>query len=140
MCVSVALLASSCADLVRLQLAKYTAAGTKGERIKSVAVVGGQDIEEQGFKLRKGVEIVIGTPGRLMETIESRYLVLNQASYVVLDEADRMIDMGFEPQVIAVLDHMGGLLKSENEEEAEQQIELANQVETASCLFEAAAH
>ena len=64
-----------------------------------VSVVGGQNIEEQGFKLRKGCEIVIATPGRLLDCLEKAYAVLNQCNYVVLDEADRMIDMGFEPQV-----------------------------------------
>ena len=49
------------------------------------------------------MEIVIGTPGRLIDTIESRFLVLHQCRYVVLDEADRMIDLGFEPQVRACL-------------------------------------
>jgi ATP-dependent RNA helicase DDX23/PRP28 len=69
------------------------------------------------------VHIVIGTPGRLIDCIENNYLVLNQCNYVVLDEADRMIDMGFEPQVVGVLDAMGGLLKSEDEEQAEQQLQ-----------------
>lgn len=62
-------------------------------------MVGGQDIEAQAFTLRKGVEIIIGTPGRLNDCVEKHYLVLNQCNYVVLDEADRMIDMGFEDQV-----------------------------------------
>jgi ATP-dependent RNA helicase DDX23/PRP28 len=75
-----------------IKLAKYTS-------LQTVAVVGGQSIEEQGFILRRGVEIVIGTPGRMVDCIESNYLVLNQCYYVVLDEADRMVDMGFEPQV-----------------------------------------
>jgi len=66
---------------------------------RMVSVVGGQNIEEQGFKLRKGCEIVIATPGRLLDCLEKAYAVLNQCNYVVLDEADRMIDMGFEPQV-----------------------------------------
>jgi len=66
-----------------------------------VSVVGGQDISEQAFKLRKGCEIVIATPGRLIDCVEQSYAVLNQCNYVVLDEADRMIDMGFEPQVLA---------------------------------------
>lgn len=61
--------------------------------------MGGQDIEKQGSVLRQGSEIVIATPGRLLDCIEKRYAVLNQCNYVVLDEADRMIDMGFEPQV-----------------------------------------
>uniref|UniRef100_A0A803PT48 RNA helicase n=1 Tax=Cannabis sativa TaxID=3483 RepID=A0A803PT48_CANSA len=67
--------------------------------IKVVSIVGGQSIEEQGFKIRQGCEVVIATPGRLIDCLERRYAVLNQCNYVVLDEADRMIDMGFEPQV-----------------------------------------
>ena len=92
-------------------LAHYT-----GFRV--VSVVGGQSIEEQGFALRKGCEIVVATPGRLVDCIERRYAVLNQCNYVVLDEADRMIDMGFEPQVMKVLDAMpSSNLKPENEDE-----------------------
>ncbi len=52
-----------------------------------------------GYQLRRGVEIVIGTPGRMVDCLENNYMVLNQCNYVVLDEADRMVDMGFEPQV-----------------------------------------
>ena len=70
-------------------------------------VVGGQSIEDQGFKLRRGVEILVGTPGRIIDVIERRYTVLGQCNYIVLDEADRMIDMGFEPQVIEVMEAMG---------------------------------
>ena len=70
-------------------------------------VVGGQSIEDQGFKLRRGVEILVGTPGRIIDVIERRYTVLGQCNYIVLDEADRMIDMGFEPQVIQVMEAMG---------------------------------
>ena len=70
------------------------------------SVVGGQDIEQQGFKLRRGCEIVIGTPGRVIDVLERRYTVLQQCNYIVLDEADRMIDMGFEPQVNAVMENM----------------------------------
>jgi ATP-dependent RNA helicase DDX23/PRP28 len=76
-----------------IKLAKYTP-------FRTICVVGGQSIEDQGFKLRKGVEVVIGTPGRMVDCLQSNYMVLNQCNYVVLDEADRMIDMGFEPQVI----------------------------------------
>jgi hypothetical protein len=63
-------------------------------------------IEDQGFLLRRGCEIVIGTPGRIIDVIERRYTVLQQCNYIVLDEADRMIDMGFEPQVISVMESM----------------------------------
>lgn len=74
--------------------------------IRTVVVVGGLSREEQGFRLRLGCEIVIATPGRLIDVLENRYLVLNQCTYIVLDEADRMIDMGFEPDVQKILEFM----------------------------------
>jgi ATP-dependent RNA helicase DDX23/PRP28 len=98
-----------------MKLASYT-------KFQSICIVGGQSIEEQGLKLIKGVEILIGTPGRIIDCMEHNYLVLNQCAYVVLDEADRMVDMGFDDQVIRILDQMGGLLKSEDENIAEQQL------------------
>lgn len=58
---------------------------------RTVVVVGGLSREDQGFRLRMGCEIVIATPGRLIDVLENRYLVLNQCTYIVLDEADRMI-------------------------------------------------
>lgn len=83
-----------------------------------VGVVGGKSIEEQGFALRKGCEIVVATPGRLLDCIKRQYAVLNQCNYVVLDEADRMIDMGFEPEVMGILDAMpSSNLKPDNEED-----------------------
>ncbi|RHY33590.1 hypothetical protein DYB32_001529 [Aphanomyces invadans] len=94
--------------------------------VKTLSVVGGQNIEDQGFKLREGIDILIGTPGRLMDCMDSHYLVLNQCNYVVLDEADRMIEEGFEDQVTGILDSMGGLLKSENEAELEAQLNAAD--------------
>lgn len=73
---------------------------------RTVVVVGGLSREDQGFKLRMGCEIVIATPGRLIDVLENRYLVLSQCTYIVLDEADRMIDMGFEPDVQKILEYM----------------------------------
>jgi len=74
--------------------------------IRTVNIIGGLSREEQGFQLRLGCEIVIATPGRLIDVLENRYLVLSQCSYVVLDEADRMIDMGFEPDVQRILEFL----------------------------------
>jgi ATP-dependent RNA helicase DDX23/PRP28 len=91
------------------------------ETIKTCPIVGGQNMQHQAQELRSGVHIVVGTPGRINECIDMAYLVLNQCCYIVLDEADRMIDMGFAPQMESILDAMGGLLKSENEKEAYQQ-------------------
>jgi ATP-dependent RNA helicase DDX23/PRP28 len=69
-----------------------------------VSLVGGHAIEEQSFALRDGAEIIIATPGRLVDCIERRVLVLGQCCYVIMDEADRMIDLGFEEPVNKILD------------------------------------
>jgi ATP-dependent RNA helicase DDX23/PRP28 len=69
-----------------------------------VSIVGGHSLEEQAYNLRNGAEIVIATPGRLVDCIERRMLVLGQCCYVIMDEADRMIDLGFEESVNKILD------------------------------------
>ena len=89
--------------------------------VTCVGIVGGQPISQQAQRLRQGVHIVVGTPGRLNDCIDMAYMVLNQCCYVVLDEADRMVDMGFAPQISSILDAMGGALKSSLEQEAYQQ-------------------
>ncbi|KAL4222559.1 DEAD (Asp-Glu-Ala-Asp) box polypeptide 23 [Mactra antiquata] len=88
------------------QIEEETIKFGKAIGIRTVAVIGGISREEQGFKLRQGCEIVIATPGRLIDVLENRYLVLSQCTYVVLDEADRMIDMGFEPDVQRILEYL----------------------------------
>ncbi|VAH11201.1 unnamed protein product [Triticum turgidum subsp. durum] len=91
--------------------------------IRVVSIVGGKSdgqstIQKQASMLERGCEVIVATPGRLLDCLESRYAVLNRCSYVVLDEADRMIDMGFEPQVVGVLDAMpSSHLKPENADE-----------------------
>lgn len=69
----------------------------------------------------------MATPGRLLDCLESRYVVFNQCCYLVLDEADTMIDMGFEPQVEAVLDNMVSGTKSIVESECIEQEKLAHE-------------
>ncbi|KAF6992189.1 hypothetical protein CFC21_009208 [Triticum aestivum] len=91
--------------------------------IRVVSIVGGKSdgqstIQKQASMLERGCEVIVATPGRLLDCLESRYAVLNRCSYVVLDEVDRMIDMGFEPQVVGVLDAMpSSHLKPENADE-----------------------
>ncbi|KAK7908103.1 mRNA splicing protein prp28 [Apiospora marii] len=68
-----------------------------------VSLVGGHALEEQAFALRNGAEIIVATPGRLLDCIERHLLVFSQCCYVVMDEADRMIDMGFEEPVNKIL-------------------------------------
>ena len=71
-----------------------------------VSIVGGHSIEEQAFNLRDGAEIIIATPGRLVDCLSRHLLVLSQCCYVVMDEADRMIDLGFEEPVNRILEAM----------------------------------
>ncbi|XP_050419170.1 probable ATP-dependent RNA helicase DDX23 [Patella vulgata] len=87
--------------------------------IRTVSIIGGISREEQGFKLRQGCEIVIATPGRLIDVLENRYLVLGQCTYIVMDEADRMIDMGFEPDVRKILEYLPVTNEKPDTEEAE---------------------
>ncbi len=54
------------------------------------------------------MEIVIATPGRLIDMLESRITNLRRVTYLVLDEADRMLDMGFEPQIRKIIGQVGG--------------------------------
>eukprot|EP00057_Strongylocentrotus_purpuratus_P014069 XP_011668543.1 PREDICTED: probable ATP-dependent RNA helicase DDX23 [Strongylocentrotus purpuratus] len=92
--------------------------------IRTVTIIGGISREDQGFKLRLGCEIVIATPGRLIDVLENRYLVLCQCTYVVLDEADRMIDMGFEPDVQKILEYLPVTNQKPDSEEAEDSAKL----------------
>jgi len=70
---------------------------------RMVSIVGGRDAEQQAFTLRQGVECAFATPGRLCDSLDKRHTVLNQCSYVVIDEADKMVDLGFEDYVRRVL-------------------------------------
>jgi superfamily II DNA/RNA helicase len=69
------------------------------------AIYGGADIDKQIRKLRKGVDFVIATPGRMIDLIERGEVTVEAVSHIVIDEADRMADMGFMPQVEWVLRH-----------------------------------
>ncbi|XP_074658573.1 putative ATP-dependent RNA helicase DDX23 [Tubulanus polymorphus] len=92
--------------------------------VRTVAIIGGISREEQGFKLRQGCEIVIATPGRLIDVLENRYLVLGRCTYVVMDEADRMIDMGFEPDVQKILEHLPVTNQKPDTEDAEDDLKM----------------
>ncbi|KAJ3812365.1 P-loop containing nucleoside triphosphate hydrolase protein [Lentinula aff. lateritia] len=73
---------------------------------KCVSIVGGRAVEEQQFNLREGAEIIIATPGRLKDVLERHVLVLSQCRYVVMDEADRMVHLGFEADLLFILDRL----------------------------------
>ncbi|MFF2651133.1 DEAD/DEAH box helicase [Streptomyces sp. NPDC058045] len=75
-------------------------------RLRLATVVGGVSIGRQAGALRGGAEIVVATPGRLKDLIDRGECRLNQVGIIVLDEADQMADMGFMPQVTALLDQV----------------------------------
>lgn len=75
-------------------------------RINSVAIYGGESIDKQIRVLRKGVQIVVGTPGRVQDHINRGTLKLEDAGIIVLDEADEMLDMGFRDDIEAILQEM----------------------------------
>ena len=72
-------------------------------QLRSAVVYGGVDMKPQTEQLRRGVEVLIATPGRLLDHIEAKTAVLTQVEYVVLDEADRMLDIGFLPDLQRIL-------------------------------------
>ncbi|EER45514.1 pre-mRNA-splicing ATP-dependent RNA helicase PRP28 [Histoplasma capsulatum H143] len=84
-----------------------------------VSIVGGHSLEEQAYSLRNGAEIIIATPGRLVDCIERRMIVLSQCCYVIMDEADRMIDLGFEEPVNKILDALPVTNQKPDTEDAE---------------------
>lgn len=71
--------------------------------LSSLVVYGGVDIKSQTPALKKGVEVLVATPGRLLDHIEQKTLSLSQVQILVLDEADRMLDMGFMPDLKRIL-------------------------------------
>ncbi|XP_012540510.1 probable ATP-dependent RNA helicase DDX43 [Monomorium pharaonis] len=79
---------------IEKEVAKYSYHG-----IKAVCVYGGGSRKEQVNIVSKGVQIVIATPGRLNDLVQAGILDVSGVTYLILDEADRMLDMGFEPQI-----------------------------------------
>jgi ATP-dependent RNA helicase DeaD len=78
------------------RFAKYTG-------IRAATIYGGQSINLQLDKLRKGVQIIVATPGRLIDHIKQGSIILDEVKFVVLDEADRMLDMGFIDDIKFIL-------------------------------------
>uniref|UniRef100_A0A1D1XEY3 RNA helicase n=1 Tax=Anthurium amnicola TaxID=1678845 RepID=A0A1D1XEY3_9ARAE len=75
-------------------------------RVRSTCVFGGAPRGKQAGDLRRGVEFLIATPGRLIDFLEGGTTNLRRCTYLVLDEADRMLDMGFEPQIRKIIEQI----------------------------------
>ena len=86
-----------------VQVAENVKAYAKHTPLRSTVVFGGMDMKPQTVILRGGVEIVIATPGRLLDHIEQKNISLGQVQMLVMDEADRMLDMGFLPDLQRII-------------------------------------
>lgn len=86
-----------------LQIAKDLEKFAKHLRVKVVAVYGGTDIRRQMKDIKSGVNIIVATPGRLCDLIKRKAVQLQEVEYVVLDEADEMLNMGFKEDIDAIL-------------------------------------
>jgi superfamily II DNA/RNA helicase len=86
-----------------VQVAKDIADAGKHLGVRVTAIYGGRAYEPQLAALRKGVDVVVGTPGRLLDLAEQRHLVLGRVKALVLDEADEMLDLGFLPDVERIM-------------------------------------
>ncbi len=86
-----------------VQVAENVQAYAKHTPLRSTVVFGGMDMKPQTVILRNGVEIVIATPGRLLDHIEQKNISLGQVQMLVMDEADRMLDMGFLPDLQRII-------------------------------------
>jgi ATP-dependent RNA helicase RhlE len=86
----------------------HEAIGILGQqtRLRSISIYGGVDINPQIKKLRSGVEIVVACPGRLLDHINHGLINLSNLEVLVLDEADRMFDMGFLPDIRKIIRHV----------------------------------
>jgi len=89
-----------------VQVAEQVKLYAKHTNLRSAVVFGGMDMKPQTLELKKGVEVLVATPGRLLDHIEAKNTVLNQVEYVVLDEADRMLDIGFLPDLQRILSYL----------------------------------
>jgi ATP-dependent RNA helicase DeaD len=74
--------------------------------IKTALLIGGDSMPKQQAQLRMRPRIIVGTPGRIIDHLQRGALMLHDATYIVLDEADRMLDMGFEDQIMSVLKYL----------------------------------
>ena len=86
-----------------VQVAENAASYSKHTDLRTAVVYGGVDMKEQVALLRNGVEILIATPGRLLDHLGSKVANLSQVELLVLDEADRMLDMGFLPDLQRII-------------------------------------
>ena len=89
-----------------MQIEQEVAHFANGCKLQTLCVYGGAPRYDQGRRLRNGIDILIATPGRLLDFINSGDTNMHRVTYLVLDEADRMLDMGFEKDIRRIVDEI----------------------------------
>ena len=93
-------------ELASQVMQTVTKLNSKEININSALLIGGESMQKQLRQLTKRTRIIVGTPGRINDHIERKSLKLYKVTYLVLDETDRMLDMGFTPQIELILRHI----------------------------------
>ena len=93
-------------ELASQVMQTVTKLNSKEISINSALLIGGESMQKQLRQLTKRTRIIVGTPGRINDHIERKSLKLYKVTYLVLDETDRMLDMGFTPQIELILKHI----------------------------------
>lgn len=101
-----ALILAPTRELARQVLDQVMVMLGRGTKIKSALVIGGEPMHKQISQLRRRPQIIVGTPGRINDHLERGTIDFDTTSYLVLDETDRMLDMGFSVQIDRILQHM----------------------------------
>ena len=88
-----------------IQVAEEISSLKGDKRLRVLPIYGGSNIQHQMKKLKDGIDIVVGTPGRVIDLLNRRNLKLDQIKYFILDEADEMLNMGFVEDIENILSH-----------------------------------
>lgn len=99
-------LAKQTHDVIQYYASKLRDAGFPA--LRSLLCIGGISMHDQESQIRNGVHMVVATPGRLLDMLNKKRFTLNLCRYLCLDEADRLIDLGFEEDIRNVMDHFSG--------------------------------
>lgn len=89
-----------------LQIHKQASIFCQEFNLNVVSIIGGHQYEETIHSVRNGVHIIVATPGRLVDSLEKNIIGLDKCYYFIMDEADKMIDMGFEKSVQSIISHL----------------------------------
>ena len=87
---------------------EFSLVSPKDQSLRCECVYGGTSLSDNRSMLQAGVEVVVGTPGRLKDLVEKGWLVLSSVRHLVLDEADQMLDMGFQDEIKAIMQALRG--------------------------------